>query len=527
MGIPSYFKHILDRYRHLLRPANSSFKANTLLVDFNCLIYGCIHNSSMKQIKYTSDTREEWESALLKVIKEYVVTLWNISGKPADVYLAVDGVVPMAKIRQQRLRRFKSVWMTEKEREFGVRVAGEEVWDTNSITPGTAFMEKLSVELGSLCGARHWILSGAEEEGEGEQKLMAWVRGKPAEWFEDRQIVVYGLDADLIILCMLHASSIGSKSKWSILREKQEFGKVGAHHVETFLLLNVTDLVPVLFPSEQKRAEFLLDYIGGMCLLGNDFVPHSISVHLREGGHDRLEEVLRDLHTIGETLIHKRESGLVWNKKALQYILTKWASTEEEDITHTFKQKHKGRGPPPRTENERKLLPVTNLPLVWADENRLCDEQVLHEGWKDHYYMEDDSNLTRSDITERCVKYCEGLQWILDYYTGQSEVSREWMYPWTYPPLWSDLLQYVQGIHVLPVPPVQQERHLQPQEQLTLVLPLESFYLIRENRLKTIPSKLPHFWPSKFDFHSLGKRQLWECPPRIPILTPARLFSLT
>jgi hypothetical protein len=39
----------------------------------------------MKQIKYTSDTRGAWESALLKVIKEYVVTLWNISGKLQQV----------------------------------------------------------------------------------------------------------------------------------------------------------------------------------------------------------------------------------------------------------------------------------------------------------------------------------------------------------------------------------------------------------------------------------------------------------
>lgn len=522
MGIPSYFKHILDRYRQLLRPVTSGTRSNTLLVDFNCLIYGCVHAKSMP--KYTAETRDSWESALLKAIKEYVVTLWTISGKPAEVYLAVDGVVPMAKIRQQRLRRFKSVWMTAKERELGVKEPGEEVWDTNSITPGTAFMEKLSFELGALCKARKgWILSGAEEEGEGEQKLMAWVRERPSVWFNDRQIFVYGLDADLILLCMLHSNE--SKAKWSILREKQEFGKVGAHLVEAFLLLNVTELVPVLFPDAYKRSEFLLDYIAGMCLLGNDFVPHSIGIHLREGGHDRLEEVLRYLHGNGLTLVNKTEgSKVVWNQKALIYILTKWTATEEEDIVNTFKQKHKGRGAPPRTENERKMMPVTNLPIVWADENRLCNERVLHDGWKDQYYMEEGTDVcTRADIMERCHTYCEGLQWILDYYTGQEPVSREWMYAWTYPPLWSDLLEFVKSSEALPKPPLVGPYRLQPQEQLAMVLPLESFHLVRDVHLKAVPSKLPYFWPQKFGFHSLGKRMMWECPPKIPILTVGRL----
>jgi len=112
MGIPSYFKHIIDRYPQLLRNTGPDTRANILLVDFNCLIYGCIHAKSLSA--YSHETRREWETALLKEIVNYVNHLWTISGKPESVLLAVDGVVPMAKIRQQRLRRFKSVWLTEK-----------------------------------------------------------------------------------------------------------------------------------------------------------------------------------------------------------------------------------------------------------------------------------------------------------------------------------------------------------------------------------------------------------------------------
>jgi 5'-3' exonuclease len=58
----------------------------------------------------------------------------------AGIYLAIDGVVPMAKMRQQRLRRFKSVWLKQREQRSGS-------WDTNAITPGTVFMQRLHAGL--------------------------------------------------------------------------------------------------------------------------------------------------------------------------------------------------------------------------------------------------------------------------------------------------------------------------------------------------------------------------------------------
>lgn len=524
MGIPSYFKHILDRYRYLLRPVDS--KATTLLLDFNCLIYGCIRDSKMPA--YTYETEGAYESALIRIIKDYVVMLWNLSGRPSEVYLAVDGVVPMAKIKQQRLRRFKSVWMTAKEREFGVRAPGEEVWDTNSITPGTLFMEKLSVELLKLCtGRTGWVLSGAEEEGEGEQKLMAWIRAKDPRWFEGQTIFIYGLDADLIILSMLHATTVGSKAKWNLLREAQEFS--GRPASSPFLLLNVSDFVPILFPNPAEREQHLLDYVAGMCLLGNDFVPHSIGIHLKDGGHDRLTEELYRLHSTGKYLVSKDLNGshLTWNMSALLSIVSSWATTEEADIVHSFKQKSLQRQRP-RNENERKMLPVSNLPIVWADENRIysTSESILYDGWQGLYYMEQgETTPVRADIQSRCESYCTGLQWILDYYTGQAPVSKEWMYAWTYPPLWSDLEQYLLS-GVKPRNTITDGNPLKPQEQLTLVLPLESFRLIRDPALKSVPSRIPYFWPKTFGFTSLGKRMFWECPPKIPILTPARLRAL-
>jgi 5'-3' exonuclease len=529
MGIPSYFKHILDRYKYLLKPVGTDTRASVLLVDFNCLIYACVRAPTMPM--YSFDSRMEWEALLLKHICDYVLDIWASAGKPVEVYLAVDGVVPMAKIRQQRIRRFKSVWMTGQERALGIKKDTEDVWDTNSITPGTAFMEKLSVELTKLCTRRGWILSGAEEAGEGEQKLMTWIRGRPAGWFQDKNIFVYGLDADLIVLSMFHAGTgLSAEAQWTILREKQEFGKFGASATASkFLTLNVSKLVEILFPNVATRDKYLYDYVAGMCLLGNDFVPHSLGIHIREHGHDRLEQALNDLHTENLTLLIQENGIYIWNKVALERILSGWTKTESDDIVASFKQKYKMRGPTPKNDNEWKLLPIQNLPIEWADEDRLWNKEVLLDGWKMQYYNETSSLVSEADVTVRCREYCMGLQWIIDYYTGQrapSLLSQEWMYAWTYPPLWSDLLEYVKDQSNLPSPPVQLGNPLQPQEQLSLVLPLESWGLIRNSDLKTLPEKVPAFWPRTFGFISLGKRWMWECPPRIPIMNIARLRSI-
>jgi 5'-3' exonuclease len=165
MGIPSYFKHILDRYPRLLQPVVAGFKSDVLLVDFNCLIYGCIRGPAAPP-PYSAATKDAWEAAALRSIEEYVVHIWRSAGQPAQVLLAVDGVVPFAKMRQQRLRRFKSVWLAAKERELGARTG--ESWDTNAITPGTEFMERLASALRRLAAARPgWTVSAADEAGEG------------------------------------------------------------------------------------------------------------------------------------------------------------------------------------------------------------------------------------------------------------------------------------------------------------------------------------------------------------------------
>jgi 5'-3' exonuclease len=484
-------------------------------MDFNCLIYQCTRSPSIPV--YTSATRDAWERALLEEVKKYTLKVWEAAGRPSTVFIGVDGVVPMAKIRQQRLRRFKSRWLAAAEREAGVRKPGEEVWDTNAITPGTEFMERLTSALKGLAAGRGWTISGAEEAGEGEQKLMAWVRAHREE-LTGKEVMVYGLDADLIVLSLLGVSrEVPSIGGWKLLRELAEFE--GRTATESFGCLDILELLRILVPPDRTAEDYIMDYTCGMSFLGNDFLPHSLSVKMRAGGHDILCQSLTTLYRAGLRLVRE---GQVQVDACLE-LLRGWAATEDEAICESFHKKYKMRAMAPKTDRERLMMHVEGLPLEWSAETALWSKaEGLHADWRKIYQRK---WLKEADMGQICREYMSGLQWIIDYYLGKP-VSYSWYFPWNLPPLWSDLVVAFEGIPAgvsLEAPPPSQP--VAPQEQLAMVLPVDSWWLVRSTRLRGLPGRAPVFWPGGFGFFSVGRRWLWECEAEIPILTAERMRS--
>ena len=58
-----------------------------------------------------------------------------------------------------------------------------------------------------------------------------------------------------------------------------------------------------------------------------------------------------------------------------------------------------------------------------------------------------------------------------------------------------------------------------PEQQLTLVLPPQSFHLIPNLKYRNFMNIYPQFYPKKFSVHSLGKKWIYECESNIPILS--------
>lgn len=158
-------------------------------------------------------------------------------------------------MNQQRGRRFRSAKdaeiQEEKARKKGEVLPTEARFDSNCITPGTPFMCRLNDALrgfvqDKLANSKTWkdckvILSGHETPGEGEHKIMEYIRFLKTQknYDPNTRHCLYGLDADLIMLGLCT-----HERHFSLLREEVKFGKnngkVASVSQQRFFLLHLT-----------------------------------------------------------------------------------------------------------------------------------------------------------------------------------------------------------------------------------------------------------------------------------------------
>ena len=252
-------------------------------------------------------------------------------------------------------------------------------------------------------------------------------------------------------------------------------------------------------PSELCKNYSIISYCFAMSILGNDFLPSSLGLKMRDGGHDELlhcllELIDADMNIIEENLIE---------------LFRRLSQTEHHRIMNYIKVKQRQ-----ASYSTEKGLGEQNWPLSQIED--------LRGDWVARY-----TKLAGPSM-ESCKEYINGIKWIWSYYTGKS-VCYNWYYPYVLPPLWSALVTYLNS-HTMclqsEMPICVRIEELRPVEQLVLVLPLESWSLIPACPEKRISMIAPQFFPSTFEFESVGKRFFWECEAMIPILTVMELKAL-
>jgi 5'-3' exoribonuclease 2 len=289
------------------------------------------------------------------------------------------------------------------------------------------------------------------------------------------------------------------------MREEMEFNKVVS---DAFLFLSINDLKNSYF--EHPTQQTITDYIMMMSLLGNDFLPHSLSLTIKEGGHTVLFNLLKRFHSEGRYLVV--DGKVHW--AVLHAFIKDFMKDETYNIHDVCKKKSETKffrmNKQTASEYDLKMAAVYVRPCKWFVESAFYSvENGLKAGWKETYYKE---FLNKE---KALAQYCKGLQWILDYYLGK-EIEFDWYYPWMYVPLWEDLYNY---LNVDPVVVFSYKPWIEPEQQLALVLPVKSYGLIQNPLYKQFPLRYPQYFPSKFGFHSLGKKWFYECESAIPIFT--------
>jgi 5'-3' exoribonuclease 1 len=285
----------------------------------NGIIHNCTHGNN-PDVKLTEDE-------MVVAIFAYLDKLFHIVKPQKVIFMAIDGVAPRAKMNQQRARRFKSAKEAE-EAAIAAARRGEVVpdadsrFDSNCITPGTPFMARLGAHLRFFIRKKisedvAWqkptvIFSGHEVPGEGEHKIMEYIRWakKAPGYAPNTRHCLYGLDADLVML-----SLVTHEPHFNLLREVVSYGAGGrgqpAREVlenpcqEHFVLLQIgllrdyfdmefkslADTLPFAYDLERIVDDFVL-----FCMLvGNDFLPPLPTVDINEGSLDSMFDLYRQL----------------------------------------------------------------------------------------------------------------------------------------------------------------------------------------------------------------------------------------
>ncbi|KAH9945091.1 exonuclease II [Epithele typhae] len=365
---------------------------DNLYVDFNGIIHNCSHpNDEDAHFRMS-------EEQIFTAIFAYVDHLFGKIKPKKLFFMAIDGVAPRAKMNQQRSRRFRTAKeareVKEKAERKGEKLPDTKAFDSNCITPGTEFMARLSAQLKYFVNKKitedaNWrgvtvVLSGHDVPGEGEHKIMEYIRLSRAqpEYNPNVRHCLYGLDADLIMLGLL-----SHDPHFCLLREEVKFGPASKHKgskslesinfyllhlalMREYLDLEFRDIEPML-PFPYSLEHVIDDFILLAVFVGNDFLPNLPDLHIHENGLEKLFDVYKKALPGLDGYIN--EDGTI-NTKRLQVILDEMAEWEREVFEKEFADLNWYKGKQAKHVKEMDIARKRNKLVLTSAQRRIFDQ---------------------------------------------------------------------------------------------------------------------------------------------------------
>ena len=505
MGIPVYFKTIVSEYQDSILIKHRIDKVDSLFFDLNCLIHPCCRN-------------ETDESIMIQNIINDIHKIIDYSNVKKLIYISIDGVAPGGKLKQQKMRRYKSV--LEKK-----------IWDTNAISPGTNFMKKLNLHLKEFKNLKQYdnlniIINDSDIRGEGEHKILQYIKKNNL----NNNTIIYGLDADLIQL-----SLVSKQKDIFLLRERTEYNIEDTDN--EFIYLQIDELKKFIIKDFNISFDILddiliNDYIFICFFMGNDFINHLSSINLRYNGYSLLIETYQKLQNdyqgyfqlINLNLDHNinlcflKEFLFELSKKEKD-IFHKIMNIREKQYNRCYNQYHESFNDfkkyiSSEMQSDKKNHQMENqnisLEAIYSYQNDNINNQIIIKDMlnnlpilffkqekdifqKNKYY----DNFNKNDL---CKDYLNSLLWTSHYYFKEC-INWKWKTEFNKTPLLKDLSFYCSNLKELSFD--YDNKEFTQKEQLEYILPIQS-YKIQSLKIKNKKKEI-------MNLELLCNRYLWEC----------------
>lgn len=529
MGVPGFFLWLWKKYKkeHFvlnLKDIKEDFKTKWLCLDANCLLHPKCFEVLAENPNYTNTG--VLENKMMNKCIEYIEKLYSDIRPTEGLYIAIDGVAPVAKIKQQRSRRFKSVQDREMfdrlKKKHGVEIT--RFWNNSAITPGTNFMSKLTSKLIGWAKKQSYpiIFSTAQTPMEGEHKILDFIRKREKD-NKNGPYTIYGLDADLIFLGMAT-----QRKDIYLLREANQLDRTKNEEV-----LNIVDLEKMkdclvseirgsLTEDEDNSCklsdqEIINEFIFMGYFLGNDFLPHMVTLDIYTNGiPDLIKNWVECYQEKYQTIVKIENKKVVLNQEMLLLFIKKLADKEEEILADLPNKKHYKR-PLSSDPYEKAKQIVETLRFRVKDPIKIGEDDF--ESYSKRYYQHyfyDDSLETRIEVAFHFIKT---ILWSTKYYF-EGCPSWDYYYPFSFAPFIKDLVEALKAMDLNKIK-FYLGKPLKPFEQLLTVLPPQSAYLLPrplQTLFKDKKSELLHLYPLSFQQDFLHKRQYWQGIPLLPHL---------
>ena len=560
MGIPKFFTFLSKHFSKIVKKTQSNqSKIDWLGFDFNSLMHPVCGEIAHQNPKIDWRKSKQWD-VLFEAIRDRFASILKEVKSAGTVYIAIDGVVPFAKILQQRQRRFRA------ELESSYKKRGEINWDSCLISPGTIFMTRFEsyfhsqIESGyfnTLKGyeSTKFILHDSKQFGEGEHKIMKQIRALK----EPSNIIIYGLDADLIILAI--QLRLCNQTNVHLLRENvycaiKEFDKDAyilveietlwkaiVVEIETQFKYHRTQLKelygvePAAF--ELEDSSLIQDFILLSCYFGNDFLPEipAFSLSMSDSVWVLINNYAKTLAEEGCYMVKRVTSSVYeWSKP---FLLKFWGmnrKVEDKRMGQRTAQWMRFLKQRPRGDKggRMKKEPITvkswmsyesSGKMKWMQRKLSSANTYLKVfSGEDPHFNYEESSIQSVMVRE----WLRGSIWVLSYYTGIN-VDSFWYYPFQASPSMLHLIYYhtdvISETNIVQVIPTYISKKLRYKfKKPTLMLqhicivPKSSEYIVSPKRFRAHYSQRARLTKYVEDVSCVWSYWFHECYPKMPLI---------